>query len=688
MVESDQSLKSLCKLNDSVLEYQVTYIKDEPVSCGESHLGETNIFVPPHNIQQYALSHMKEEPYSYEGKNLISSPKCTSTVPLQHHYTSTYIKKEPAFCDEQVINKVNYQSKDNMQRLSTCIDEGRSSCDRGNITDTNTSILSCHTLLRSSSHVKENSDFFPGGPMPCPDSNIFTDHIQQYPLTHIKVEPEPSAGGNITNTYSIIDCTPHLSANVKEEPQCHEEEQLAVTNTFIHTDPTHHPSLSIKEEPHLYDQGKLTDLPVYTMSDHTVHHLSTDVKEEHLSCAVTIKHSEICAPLGNTQNYPFTDFKEESVSHSRRQLMDVKSHTNTGHLQNKSSSFDDDKTDSCENAEFSGHYNTKDQHPVKVSFQLLHKGVGLQEKNVEFSQNSNNSVYTNHQEAQAAGFSFKCLECEACFTSKLNFEEHITIHRGKKAHVCSHCGKCFSYQSQLLIHERTHTGEKPFTCSECGKCFNQYVHLAIHLMSHTGEKPYVCSECGKSFNRKTTLTIHQRVHTGEKPFHCSQCGKYFSTSSNLIKHQRVHTGEKPYSCSECAELFVHYTQLIRHQANHTSEKIFSCSECGRSFSQKAQFLKHEMFHKSSNTYSCSECKQIFNQCKDLLHQSTHTGQNPVKCQECGKLFDKKCSMVSHQRFHSGEKTFCSECCKSYAKHNQVHIKKAVKSFPESGELFD
>ncbi|CAJ0917458.1 unnamed protein product [Ranitomeya imitator] len=336
MVESDQSLKSLCKLKDSVLEYEVTFIKEEPVSCGGSHLGETNIFVPPRNTQQYPLTHMKEEPYSYEENNVICSPKCTSTGPIQH-YTSTYIKKEPVFCDEQVINKVRYQSKDHIQRLPSCIDEERGSTDRGNITCTNTCIHSCHTPLRSSTH--QNSDFFKGGPMTCPESNIFEDDNQQYPLTHIKEEPEPSDGGNITNTYSIIDCTPYLSANIKKEPQSHEDEHLAVTNTFKHTDPTHHSSLSIKKEPHSYDQGNLSDLTICTMLDHTVHYLSTDVKEEQLSCDITIKHSEICTRLGNTQNCPSTHLKEEFVFHSGRQLMDMKSHPPTDHIQEKSSSF-------------------------------------------------------------------------------------------------------------------------------------------------------------------------------------------------------------------------------------------------------------------------------------------------------------------------------------------------------------
>ncbi|KAM4031015.1 uncharacterized protein ACNLHF_018593 isoform 1-T1 [Anomaloglossus baeobatrachus] len=691
MVESDQSLKSLCKLKDSVLEYQVTYIKEEPVSCGGGHLGETNIFVPQYHTEQYPLTHMKEEqPYSYEDGNLIYSSKCTSTGPIQH-YTSTYVKKEPAFCDEDVINQVNYQPKDHIQCMSTSINEERVSCDRENITGANTYMLSGHTPLPSSTRVKKDSDSFETGQFTCPYTNIFADHVQQYPVTHIKEEPEPSDGGNSTKTniYSLVHCTPYLSANIKEEPHSHEEEQLSVPNTYTQTNPTPHPSPSIKEEPNSFNQEDLIDLIICTKTDQTVHHLSVDVKGEPVSCDITIKHPEICTPSDDI-HYPSPHLREESVSQDGRHLKDMKNNTPTDHIQKNPSSFDDEKTDLFDEADFTDYNNAKEQTAVNVPYQLVNKGDGLQEKNVHFN------LCTNQQTAQSTDFTFKCLECEACFASKLNFEEHLTLHRGKKNHVCSHCGKCFSYQSQLLIHERTHTGEKPFTCSECGKCFNQYVHLAIHLMSHTGEKPYVCSECGKSFNRKTTLTIHQRVHTGEKPFHCSQCGKYFSTSSNLIKHQRVHTGEKPYSCSECGELFVHYTQLIRHQANHTSGKKFSCVECGKSFSQKAQFLRHERFHKSDNTYSCSECNQFFKHYKDfLVHQPTHTGQNPFTCRECGKHFTKKWTLVSHQRVHSGEKPFsCLECDKSFglsstlAKHKQVHVKKLVKSFPEREELFD
>ncbi|XP_075114482.1 uncharacterized protein LOC142183331 isoform X2 [Leptodactylus fuscus] len=706
MMENHQPLKSLCRLKDSVIEYQVTYIKEELVSCGGGHLGDTEIFIPP----QCAASDIKEEPFSREAEDLMYSHMYTPTGSIQQ-YTSTYVKEEPASRDNHPPDQVSSTPKVHTQSTTTRIKEEPVTCDGG---DPNIYIHSIHTLQYPSTRVKHELESCDGGHRTSPDCNKPRDPTRRYSFTHIKEELVSSGGRNLSkpNMHPTIDYTFYPSTPIKQEPQSYKVKQLTVTNTYnpaaraslyqtsyikedrgmgaspvryTPTDHIHQPTANIKQEPDSCDEENLTDSMIYTPTQHTLHHLSTHVKEEPVSC--DIESSDHCAPSGQARHY----LKEEPVSYAGEHLKNMELHTPTEQTQKRP---DDEETDSCDEADFTNISAAREQIAADVAVQCVNRGIGPQNNNLDHSQNGNGSVSTCHQSAQPTDFNFKCLECEACFTSKSDFEEHLALHRGKKTHVCSHCGKCFSYQSQLLIHERTHTGEKPFTCSECGKCFNQYVHLAIHLMSHTGEKPYMCSECGKSFNRKTTLTIHQRVHTGEKPFHCSQCGKYFSTSSNLIKHQRVHTGEKPYSCSECGELFVHYTQLIRHQANHSLEKPFSCLECGKSFSQKAQFLKHEKFHKADNAYSCSECNQYFKQYKELLvHQSIHTGQNLFRCQECGKEFDKKWTLVSHQRFHSGEKPFsCSECGKSFgltsslAKHQQVHVKE--KSYPEGGKPSD
>ncbi|KAG9461413.1 hypothetical protein GDO78_016945 [Eleutherodactylus coqui] len=605
--------------------------------------------------------------------------------------TSTYTEEEPAFGAEHLTRQVNCATKVHVACMSSGVKE-----EPGH----NMHILSGHTLPYPSSHVKEEPVSGGGEDLPSPDRCTPTDGLHHHPLTRIKEEPAELGNLPSPDMYTLVDHRQqHSTTPIKKEPQSHEEGPSAVTNTptpsdhtsqylsadikeeallrdgentgepvmYTSTDHTQHPSANIKEELDSCDQGSLVEPIIYTPRDYTLHCLSTRVKEE--SYDISLDSSEIRPHSGHTHHHPSSHAKNKPTYYVGGPLRNVDIHTQNA------SSFDEE-TDSCDEADFTDLYPTQDQTPVSVGVQHVTGGVGLQKDGL--------SVSAYHQTTQSADFTFKCLDCEACFSSKSDFEEHLTLHRGKKTHVCPHCGKCFSYQSQLLIHERTHTGEKPFTCSECGKCFNQYVHLAIHLMSHTGEKPYVCSECGKSFNRKTTLTIHQRIHTGEKPFHCSQCGKYFSTSSNLIKHQRVHTGEKPYSCSQCGEFFVHYTQLIRHQANHTAEKPFSCPECGKAFSQKAQFLRHEKFHKADNTYSCSECKQCFKQYKDLLvHQSAHAGPNPFTCQACGKPLDNKCI----QNFHSGEKPFsCSECSKTFGFIKQVHVN--AKSCPEGGERLD
>ncbi|KAG8548436.1 hypothetical protein GDO81_025357, partial [Engystomops pustulosus] len=603
MMENHQSFRSLCGLKDSVIEYQVTYIKEEPVCRSGGDLGGADTFVPTCHTQHYPTTHVKEEAISYDEENLISSHKYKPAGPIGQ-YTSTYVKEEPDVCDEHQADSTSYAPK---VHTSTCVKEEPVLCDGGSHTDSD-----------------QEANSYNGGHLASPHY-----HTQQYSLTYLKEELGDRIVTN-RNMGSLTDCAHYQCTRIKQEQQTHEDGHLSGTNSHAPTprtslypymneevvsqNLTNCPSAAIKEEADSCDK----DTIMYTLTDHIMRaYHSTHVKKELDTCDRDLGHHEICAPFEHTQHFTPAPTKYEPVLYAKGPLKNTKY---TDQARNTSSRYEQEKTDSCDEADAPN----------------LCKDI---EKTV---------VNT----PQSLEVTFKCPECESCFMTKPDLEEHLSLHKVKKTHVCSHCGKCFSYQSQLLIHERTHTGEKPFICSECGKCFNQYVHLAIHLMSHTGEKPYVCTECGKSFNRKTTLTIHQRIHTGEKPFHCTQCGKYFSTSSNLIKHQRVHTGEKPYSCSECGELFVHYTQLIRHLANHSAEKPFSCSECGKGFSQKAQLLRHERLHKVDNTYSCSECNQSFKQYKDLLvHQSTHAGHNPFSCRECGKKFE------STLRFHSGEKTF-------------------------------
>ncbi|KAG9461753.1 hypothetical protein GDO78_015835 [Eleutherodactylus coqui] len=226
--------------------------------------------------------------------------------------------------------------------------------------------------------------------------------------------------------------------------------------------------------------------------------------------------------------------------------------------------------------------------------------------------------------------SYKCPECQKCFTRNADLLKHQKAHRQSQSIICSDCGKTFAKNSMYIRHQRIHTGEKPFSCSDCGKSFSVSAHLITHQRIHTGEKPFMCSDCGKSFSQKASLIKHRRTHTGEKPFVCADCGKCFTSSTNLTLHQRVHTGEKPYACSVCGKCFRSSPNLISHQRIHTGEKPYSCTECGKFFTNSSVLVRH---------------------------QRTHTGEKPFLCSECGKCFTRNSQLLKHQMIHAGQRPY-------------------------------
>uniref|UniRef100_A0A8C5MPT8 C2H2-type domain-containing protein n=1 Tax=Leptobrachium leishanense TaxID=445787 RepID=A0A8C5MPT8_9ANUR len=107
---------------------------------------------------------------------------------------------------------------------------------------------------------------------------------------------------------------------------------------------------------------------------------------------------------------------------------------------------------------------------------------------------------------------FKCSECGKHFTNFSHLADHKKIHTGEKQFLCTECGKCFTHASNLATHIRIHTGVKPYKCSECGKCFTKSSNLSQHLRIHTGVKPYKCFDCGKCFTQASNLLQHKRIH--------------------------------------------------------------------------------------------------------------------------------------------------------------------------------
>ena len=117
----------------------------------------------------------------------------------------------------------------------------------------------------------------------------------------------------------------------------------------------------------------------------------------------------------------------------------------------------------------------------------------------EKQESSKKEILNVHVEsAQKEKKSFKCNDCDACFTQKQSLNGHMqSIHKQNKIFNCDICDGGFSQKNYLKKHmESVHKGKKPFECNICDTAFSQKRHLNGHIESvHEGKKPFKCNIC-------------------------------------------------------------------------------------------------------------------------------------------------------------------------------------------------
>lgn len=144
------------------------------------------------------------------------------------------------------------------------------------------------------------------------------------------------------------------------------------------------------------------------------------------------------------------------------------------------------------------------------------------------------------EDAQPITEYLNCYVCNATYTDKEKFEQHILLHKNNNKHLCFHCGRSFSRKTYLKKHIFIHTGIRPFVCYLCNMTFNRKNTLETHMLIHSGTRNHKCTTCGKCFRLKCALDRHLLIHSEFKAHKCTFCGKGFGRKDHLEKHIRVH----------------------------------------------------------------------------------------------------------------------------------------------------
>ena len=262
--------------------------------------------------------------------------------------------------------------------------------------------------------------------------------------------------------------------------------------------------------------------------------------------------------------------------------------------------------------------------------------------------------------------------CEYRTWERIDFTNHMNVHKGIRPHVCTDCDKSFTTRKYLKIHIKN-----------------------IHSVS---EEWVICQICDKQFKNKKFLNSHQKaVHNNHKKLVCDHpnCGFRASFNSEMNSHKkRKHSIIRPFICDfkDCAKDFKTQADLNYHAKLHYLERIHKCPNegCGKAFKTNKELKKHEITHSDAKEgYACEwpGCDFKTNRPSTLFaHKTVHLSERKFVCDwpQCGKTFPRKQQLTIHIRIHNCDKKYvchwpgCQYRCvesSNLCKHLRIHRKK-------------
>lgn len=115
-----------------------------------------------------------------------------------------------------------------------------------------------------------------------------------------------------------------------------------------------------------------------------------------------------------------------------------------------------------------------------------------------------------------------------------------------KCEICGKYFKFQSRMLQhVKVHDKTKSRRvkkrQLFMCNigECNKCFQSITNLNNHKQTHSEDRKFKCEVCGASYKTKDVLHKHKKIHQNLPDFQCDMCEKKFRNKVSIYRHMKI-----------------------------------------------------------------------------------------------------------------------------------------------------
>ena len=261
---------------------------------------------------------------------------------------------------------------------------------------------------------------------------------------------------------------------------------------------------------------------------------------------------------------------------------------------------------------------------------------------------------TNSQRFNTSLLLYVCTFCDASFSERSNWRNHISDHR--KDFVCNFCGKVISQQNieshksicTIPLKSEAYPEKKDyFYCNTCDFFSVSKTTLKIHLKKHNS---YYCRKCGGIFDHKEELQNHMFLHKSR----CRFCKIDFKNVYERNEHKRkVHkfmckyaTWKKSVNFS-CNQTFNNADELREHELEDEQKKmgawIERCKRKGNIKDNKKKFpctflCGYIANHKSNLDRHLETC---------INNPNSPRALKKTKCEKCEIHFKTEAGLSMH-----------------------------------------